>query len=362
MLVVIGPLVPPMTGQAVSTEAVLKRLGAERDLAFRVFNTGSGRQSGTAGTLLRLYRLTRAALGLVTSRLLYRHCNVHISANARRGMIITAVYVLLGRVLGCRLFIHYHTLVFNRNRKLATQIVRFAGSGAKHIVLCDAMSKPFRELGVTDAQLLFVSNVFMLEQAVHEDDTDLTSVDRPVTLGHFCSLAFDKGIREVFETAERLHSTGLKVRLVLAGACADKETEAFIVDALARLPYCEHLGFIPEDTKTDFFADIDFFVYPTKNDAEPIVTLEALSASVPVIAPNMGCLARIVGNGGGLVVMNTSAFVDEAESWIKMVIAETNWRARNRQRAQDQFQELCARSEKAIAALILEFRHPQHDP
>ncbi|OYU71979.1 MAG: hypothetical protein CFE32_25085, partial [Alphaproteobacteria bacterium PA3] len=79
-------------------------------------------------------------------------------------------------------------------------------------------------------------------------------------------------------------------------------------------------GAVGAEEKKRFFEAVAFFVFPTqyKNEAEPVVILEALSAGVPVVAFQRGCIAELIPVGAGFSVRG-SAGVAGLASAIKSI-------------------------------------------
>jgi len=53
-------------------------------------------------------------------------------------------------------------------------------------------------------------------------------------------------------------------------------------------------GMVPEEQKDDMLRGADIFVLPSYSEGQPIAILEAMSASLPVIATNIGSISEVV--------------------------------------------------------------------
>jgi glycosyltransferase involved in cell wall biosynthesis len=66
--------------------------------------------------------------------------------------------------------------------------------------------------------------------------------------------------------------------------------------AAVALPNIKYYGPVLGDAKKEFFAELNTFVFPTRyrNEAEPLVILEALMNGCPVVANNRGCIRSML--------------------------------------------------------------------
>jgi glycosyltransferase involved in cell wall biosynthesis len=110
-------------------------------------------------------------------------------------------------------------------------------------------------------------------------------------------------------------------------------------------------------------GEIDVFVFPTRyrNEAEPLVVLEALSHGCPVISYARGCIAELLGCDGGLAIPVGEDFVRHTlgilEAWRSEGTAFNNRSASARRR----FSELQAQSAIAFQELLERFGITDHE-
>ena len=73
--------------------------------------------------------------------------------------------------------------------------------------------------------------------------------------------------------------------------------------------------------KDCFFENIDVFVFPTKNEAEPLVIYEAMQHGLPIITYGRGCIPEIIDTKCGLVIPPDQPFAPLALEQIKKWLA-----------------------------------------
>ena len=86
-------------------------------------------------------------------------------------------------------------------------------------------------------------------------------------------------------------------RFFLAGPIASEHEGKLIEDALEELGAALTLcGPLDHSKVDDFLNGLDLFLFPSKNEAESLVVLEATRLGVPVICFNVGCLESLIPN------------------------------------------------------------------
>lgn len=340
-LIYAGPFPPPTHGQSLCTEALAKRL-AQHGVALAPVDIGAAGGKFVGKTTLKLFRHMRLLLDARNARVVY------ISANSNAGMWLTAAISWTLRVTGKQLFIHHHAFDHVRRRRASmVALARAAGAEATHIVLGRNMA---------DLLLLHtpeVGRTMILNNAGLVDDTLISSQSSAdgICLGHLSNLSKEKGIIEVVDLALRLARSGVRARLVIAGPTTDNDaTEAISRASDALGTDFEYMGPVSGERKEEFFAKISHFVFPTRyrNEASPMVLLEAMAAGIPCIATDTGCISNDVDADGGLVVDLSDDFPAVAEAWI----TSENGTETRAGRARAQFMRLRREHEDQVGELV----------
>lgn len=171
-----------------------------------------------------------------------------------------------------------------------------------------------------------------------EPDSD-SDRDETVLLfvGRFVHL---KNVGYLIEEFERFHEANDgDYRLVLVGdgplhdRMVGKADDSSVADRI------EFTGQVPHEEVTDYYAEADAFILPSRKENYPIVLLEAMASGLPVVAPRVGGIPKIVEHGvHGRLFDSHDQFALAGE--LEELLAEFDFDAvadRNRARVEDNY-------------------------
>lgn len=338
-LVFIGPLPPPVVGQAVTTE-YLRDFLTRSGFRLTTVNTAPGPSASVIRAMaVRLARLAAGPAKILTGAL-SRHTVLYLSVNANLGMLYTAGCALLGRLMGYRIVLHHHSY-----SHISTTVSRMrvlsacAGGSSLHVVICDEMARQLRARYPSVLQTISLSNVITIESYPFHT----TSRCPPYRIGHLSNLSREKGLDTVLALMRRMIDAQPTLQLVLAGSPVDSESAKLIADAQMELgDALDYRGAVYGEAKKAFYRDIDIFLFPTRyrNETQGIVNLEALAAGVPVIANAQCCIPYDLDSGGGLAVPLDGDFIDTAVTTLSQLTSSPESLSRASQHANRRFTEL----------------------
>jgi glycosyltransferase involved in cell wall biosynthesis len=133
------------------------------------------------------------------------------------------------------------------------------------------------------------------------------------------NLSAEKGLRDVFQTFDRLRQRGVATELVLAGPAATPG-DAELVDQLvtAAGDGVHYLGPVYGTDRDKFFDAVDIFLFPSRyrHESFGLVAGEALVRGVEIVAYARGCLTSELVAEAGLLLPRTGPFAEPAAAWI----------------------------------------------
>jgi glycosyltransferase involved in cell wall biosynthesis len=184
------------------------------------------------------------------------------------------------------------------------------------VFLTEGMATAYSSVYRARATAVVISNYsFMDTDAQHRQAMGSTAV-----LGHLSNLSEAKGLKVVVSAFRDLRRNGVPCKLLLAGPPADSFARSMLAE-LAEDPDVEYVGAVPPAEVATFMSRLDLFLFPSiyRNEAEPLVVLEAVGAGVPVVAYDVGFVKEAVGRGGWCVGVDSpfESAVEEALTSIR---------------------------------------------
>lgn len=300
---VLGPLPPPVHGAAVVTKRMLDWL-RENGAAVSVVDASAGshgigsissRPRVAAYLLARLWHHLRCCV-----RLLHRPAVLYIGGAGGSGLYFQLIPVLVARLLRVPVVFHHHNSAYltEHSRPMAL-LCRMSTPRSTHIALSRSMARQLDERYFRHCPR---SRVVALSNAIFVPDARPATVRdgaSPVRLGHVSVLSLEKGLQEVVDTATELSAAGHPFELHIAGAAQDDRTQAVldaVLDPLRSDPRVTVHGPLYGAELVAFYDSLDLLLFPSsyRNEAAPLVVLEAASRGVPAVAYPVGSLPEIV--------------------------------------------------------------------
>ena len=291
-----GLFPPPVNGQRIVTQRMLERFDAVTAVA--PYDVDRFPQFGR---LSKLLSAIAACFLLVGARA--RGCSMlYLAPHSGAGLVYSCLIALTSRCCGYALTVHYHSYRnMGRYSWLMATFLTLCGPEAMHVVLAPPMARDLQHLYRQVRRVAVVSNtIFVTPRQVTRQFGG-----RRLRIGHLSNLSREKGIGTVLQCMRELAARGVDVELWLAGPAEDADTSALIAAAQAELgDRLNYLGRLGPGEVVRFYEDIDIFLFPTfyEHEAEPLVIIDAVSAGVPVIATNRGCISYLLGTEGGCVL------------------------------------------------------------
>jgi glycosyltransferase involved in cell wall biosynthesis len=149
-----------------------------------------------------------------------------------------------------------------------------------------------------------------------------------------------KGVLELIEASKALRAEGLDHELMLLGGTPDEGPAAAEPVLAAAKGHATLLATRPPSEMPAAYASADVFCLPSWWEAMPLSVLEAMAASLPVVATDVGDVGRLVADGeSGYVVPTRSP--EALASALRKLLVDPDLRRRageaGRRRAHEHF-------------------------
>ncbi len=190
MMILVGPLPPPVHGAALITQQVADRLAAE-EFQLLVCNTSPGKTAGQwQYHLNRVLAYTRCAQNVLRCR--GEPIAVYLSLSGGHGLLYDLVIVTLARLRRFRIIFHHHSFSYLAKRnEIMRAIIRIAGPDQMHIALCSVMAAKLSQLYDQRLRTEVISNLAFFDPGVFDRPVS----DRPLNaIGYLSNISPEKGI------------------------------------------------------------------------------------------------------------------------------------------------------------------------
>jgi glycosyltransferase involved in cell wall biosynthesis len=303
-VLIIGATPPPYNGMSVATELVLKALGDE----FCVIHVDTADRRGLSNIgridLRNVFLAAYHGLKYFRLLLLKNPKIVYVPiAQDRLAFLRDSFFLIPARLLGKKVIVHLHGgyfATFYRSASASTQrFIRYClGKSARAIVLGTSLGDMFEGILPRERVRVIPNGIpdyFGKRQCS-------TCNGRRRTILYLSTLLKEKGALDVLRALPMIAELVPDVRAVFAGEwyrAEDQESAKRIVRDLKLESRVEFIGPVAPPRKYEVVREADLFVMPTyyKNEGHPFVILEAMSAGLPVVSTNVGCIPETVVDG-----------------------------------------------------------------
>lgn len=291
-IVLISPLPPPNGGIATWTEMYQKVLIKQNHQCV-VINTAlhSKRKINPNNLYIgeetqRFLKIRRELKRTIKNDEYIVHIN---SSGSTLGLIRD--YLLSLNVLKTRTVIQFHCdLGFIKKTLIRKFMLKLISRRVKTSICINKSSYDFlKNIGLKHLDL--VPNFYSKEYENHNYRSILSSV---LFVGRVCR---DKGVDIIYELSKYLQN----ITFTLVGFVEDSSYYKNKPDNVVLLGDCSW-----KDIKSEM-KKADLFLFPSLHEGFPMVILEAMAFSLPIISSNAGAIPDILDNNCGIVVENNKA-------------------------------------------------------
>jgi glycosyltransferase involved in cell wall biosynthesis len=224
---------------------------------------------------------------------------------------------LAGRLRGCAVIVHAHggNLGTWLSKPLARQILRLSMRPANVVVAVWSAGQVALSEVLGDERVRLIVNGVDLSRFGEPQPAHA-----PPRLLYVGLLTPRKGVLDLIEASRMLRHEGVEHELVLLGGTPDEGPEAAKPVLAAVEGNASLLGTRPPEDMPAAYASADVFCLPSWWEAMPLSVLEAMAAGLPVVASDVGDVARIVADGETGFVVPPSSPQELANALRKLLI------------------------------------------
>ena len=296
----IGPLPPPVHGSSMMTMRLKDSEYINERLQLDWVNLSTSRSMEEIGqrSIKKIFRFASSYLktfGFLL-RNKYDRCYIAITCHGS-GFLKDAPFVLACKMFGRKVILHQHNkgMSSDVNRPLYRWLLRLVYGGSKVVLLSQHLYPDIQEI-VSKEQVMVCPNGIPFDIPYNETTTknSYTSV-----ILFLSNLMESKGVITVFDACRILKDRGYKFECrFVGGETAEIDKNRFINETTSRgiEEMVVYVGKKYEDEKNKEFSNADIFVFPSYDDCFPLVILEAMQHSLPIVCSNEGGIPDIIDN------------------------------------------------------------------
>ena len=343
----VGPLPPPIHGFSVMNRAVHQTLVAAGFTVYTVDTSPIALPDHRPHwrflpATKRLRYIFAAICKVEKSVLLY----LGVSGGPRQ--VVDLLFVVIGRLFCRSTVMHHHSFGYLRSPTFLSRLLIWtAGRRAQHIVLCEHMANELRKAYPVVGFVTVVSNAAFLNLP---DFLNTRAYAQNVLF--LSNVSIDKGIRQFIDIVIAARKLGGNFRAHVAGPFSDDASQGIVEEAVNSGDIIYH-GPVYGDDKADLLRSSDVLLFPTsyRNEAEPVVNLEALSSGLLVIASNRGCISEQLGDSGLIISEDEAGIRAAAERLVEWSTDQTAY-ASAKMTSRDSWKAFVYRSEASRVQLL----------
>lgn len=341
-ILVVAPLPPPITGQALAVQAVVDAL--RTDGTVDVLNTMKGHYRHGLTSLAHVVRIVRAAATVPRrarqSDAVYMSPSQTVVGNLKDLLLLAAMG---RRRRSVTLHLHgggIHRTVFGRFRLLDALNRRLLGDVKAVIVNGESLRGEFGDF-VPAERVHIVANFAATDLYVPPDQIRPRFEDPgPLEVVFLGVLFRSKGVPELLAAVEMLDRAGRgsAVHVTVAGPAVDGEVD--VESWRRRVPAVSFVGEVDRDRRRRLLQSSHALCLPSAYpyEGQPLVILEAYAAGCAVVTTGHGGIPDIFTpgvNGIGIPAADSAAVADALLELAQDRVAACGYALRNRSRADD---------------------------
>ncbi len=338
-VIIIGAFPPPYHGTTIYTSKLKELLVKKGDLQIFVVDTSDKRNDLTNLGKFDIQNLKAgliSVLKLIYYQLFKKPDIVYIPISQNKWAYFRdGLFILISKLFSSKVLIHLHGSYFLEFYKNSGNIYKkFIDLTIKNvdgaIVLGEKLRYIFKYWLPKEKVFVlpnFVEQPLDLDENLYDNKSE--DVIRITYLGH---LYESKGIFDLLEAIKIIKNECSYVKLIVniagqfasdisTGLIAEKHKEKFYDYVKLLNGLINYLGHITDEkAKYDLLKQSDIFVFPSWNEGQPLVILEAMALGLPIISTkDVGVIDETVINGVNGILVEKRNVQQLAEAVLKLI-------------------------------------------
>mgnify|MGYP002630359655 CR=1 FL=1 len=306
-ILIIGPFSPPITGESLANDTVLKNLKKDSKFtteyinnAFPIFkeNSGAFSFSKTYFYFLKYINIYKV----------FRNQIVYITLGQTFfGVLKYAPFILLSKILNKKIIIHIHGnhigIEYQKQKGIKKRILKSLVSSADRGIVLSELLIPNLSPFLSKGNVFILSN-FVEDYLILPEDkiTNLKTTDT-LKIVYLSNLMTEKGVLDLIGALKILNKKGVKYKAKLAGNI-DVSIKDKILSKIDKNNLIEYLGVVSGLKKKELLLWANVFTFPSYYpiEGQPISLLEAMATGNIILTTKHAGIPDIFSEANGFYI------------------------------------------------------------
>lgn len=322
-ILVIGPTPPPFNGMSAVTEMILNS-NLQKKFKIVHLDTADRRSLSNIGKIdfINVYLALKHCLKFLLlcvkkkTKVVYLHISQGIW-----GYLRDCLFLIPAKLLHKKIVVHLHGSYFRnfygQSNKIMKLLIRWTLKDVSRVIVLGENLRYIFEGFVPEEKIAVIPN------GIDKDEYDNLKIDHNPqasednhTVLFLSSLTKTKGFIDTIHAILLVLKERKDVKFIFAGQikyAKEKEQVFRFIDENMVQPFLSFLGVVEGENKARLFLSSDIFVFPSHNEGQPFVILEAMAAGLPIISTDTGTIKEMVvdGENGFIVEMENPKQIAE---------------------------------------------------
>lgn len=223
------------------------------------------------------------------------------------GFIRDSIYILIGKLFkNTKVLIHCRGSIYYKHycslNNLLKKYFDYVYSKTDYCIVLGNRLKNMMSKWFSEDEVFIVPNGTIFKNRFNNDDKE----NNNIILGYIGIISEQKGIYELLNSFQDIHSKYNDVKLHIAGSFVDNETEKKVKNIILCNKLDDRIIFVGNVDgveKEKFYNSIDVLLMPSWHEGHPNVILEALVSNLPIIASDVGAVSEsVIENYNGFLI------------------------------------------------------------
>ena len=311
------PLPPPVHGSSMVSNYIKESTLINEEFCLDFVNLSTSRKMSEIGkfSIVKILRFLASYLLLLWKLTTHRYDLVYMATTVHgTGFLKDFPYMLMARLFCRHRVIHQHNkgMANYVDKSLYRCLLKWAYKDANVMLLSDRLYEDIRSIVSSDKIMICPNGLPPIDD---KNVIEKKYTDKPSLL-YLSNLITSKGIFILLDACKVLKERGYRFSCNFVGGETKEVTRDIFENEISQRDIQDFVHYIgPKygNEKEKYWDCADIFVFPTYyyNECFPLVILEAMQHSVPIVSSNEGGIADIIQDGLNGYIINTDALIDK---------------------------------------------------